>query len=447
MAVQRKDVIMEPLLMAGFQCDELNEVLSRQGYQAFYIKNNDYQAIPFNCHLCLVDLRDERFMAEANYLVRELDSCVHVIVLINKSQLNSADITTFIAQFAWDYCTSPIHPERLEKCLGHGIGLARLKRQCVLKEVIPPSNDESTHSSLEMQQLFKQIARVAPTDIPVLIRGESGTGKELAAKKLHQLSSRSQGPFIAVNCGAMAAGLVQSELFGHEKGAFTGAASARKGKIALADGGSLFLDEIGDLPLELQVNLLRFLQEGVFDTLGGNGAISSDVRIIAATHVDLEQAIDEGQFRLDLYYRLNGITLETPPLRERRDDILPLAKYFIHSYLSEYDLTSKQLTPDAKQALLNYSWPGNVRELINRVRRAVVLSDGDKINAFNLELADKREGPQDFMSLKCLKDDAEKQALQSAILISGGQADVVACQLQISRATLYRLMDKHGLQL
>jgi DNA-binding NtrC family response regulator len=443
----RKDVIMEPLLMAGFQCDELNEVLSRQGYQAFYIKNNDYQAIPFNCHLCLVDLRDESFMAEANYLVRELDSCVHVIVLINKSQLNSTDITTFIAQFAWDYCTSPIHPERLEKCLGHGIGLARLKRQCVLKEVIPHSDDESTHSSLVMQQLFKQIARVAPTDIPVLIRGESGTGKELAAKKLHQLSSRSQGPFIAVNCGAMAAGLVQSELFGHEKGAFTGASSARKGKIALADGGSLFLDEIGDLPLELQVNLLRFLQEGVFDTLGGNGAISSDVRIIAATHVDLEQAIDEGQFRLDLYYRLNGITLETPPLRERRDDILPLAKYFIHSYLSEYDLTSKQLTPDAKQALLNYSWPGNVRELINRVRRAVVLSDGDKINAFNLELADKREDAQDFMSLKCLKDDAEKQALQSAILISGGQADVVACQLQISRATLYRLMDKHGLQL
>jgi DNA-binding NtrC family response regulator len=298
-----------------------------------------------------------------------------------------------------------------------------------------------------MQHLFKQIARVAPTDIPVLIRGESGTGKELAAKKLHQLSSRSQGPFIAVNCGAMAAGLVQSELFGHEKGAFTGASGARKGKIALADGGSLFLDEIGDLPLELQVNLLRFLQEGVFDTLGGNGAISSDVRIIAATHVDLEQAIDEGQFRLDLYYRLNGITLETPPLRERRDDILPLAKYFIQSYLSEYDLTSKQLTPDAKQSLLNYSWPGNVRELINRVRRAVVLSDGDKINAFNLELADKREDPQDFMSLKCLKDDAEKQALQSAILISGGQADVVACQLQISRATLYRLMDKHGLQL
>jgi DNA-binding NtrC family response regulator len=438
---------MEPLLMAGFQCDELNEVLSRLGYQAFYIKHNDYQSIPFNCHLCLVDLRDERFMSEANYLVRELDSCVHVIVLINKSQLNSADITTFIAQFAWDYCTSPIHPERLEKCLGHGMGLARLKRQCILQEAAPHSNDESTHSSLVMQQLFKQIARVAPTDIPVLIRGESGTGKELAAKKLHQLSSRSQGPFIAVNCGAMAAGLVQSELFGHEKGAFTGAASARKGKIALADGGSLFLDEIGDLPLELQVNLLRFLQEGVFDTLGGNGGISSDVRIIAATHVDLEQAIDEGQFRLDLYYRLNGITLETPPLRERRDDILPLAKYFIHSYLSEYDLTSKQLTPDAKQALLNYSWPGNVRELINRVRRAVVLSDGDKINAFNLELADKREESQDFMSLKCLKDDAEKQALQSAILISGGQADIVACQLQISRATLYRLMDKHGLQL
>ncbi|MBB1268891.1 sigma-54 dependent transcriptional regulator [Shewanella sp. SR44-3] len=437
---------MEPLLMAGFECDELSEVLSRLGYQLFHTKNKDYKTLPVNCHLCLVDLRCESFMAEANYLVRELNSCVHVIVLINKPQLDSDEITTFIAQFAWDYCTSPIHPERLEKCLGHGMGLARLKRQCV-PSLDNPSNHQRTCESQVMQVLFHQVERVAPTDIPVLIRGESGTGKELIAKKLHALSSRSKGPFIAVNCGAMAAGLVQSELFGHEKGAFTGAAHAHKGKITQAHGGSLFLDEIGDLPLELQVNLLRFLQEGMFDTVGGSGGKSADVRIIAATHVDLEQAIDDGEFRLDLFYRLNGITLETPPLRERRDDILPLAEEFISTYLSEYELPNKQLSADAKQAVLNYSWPGNVRELINRIRRAVVLSDGGQINASNLELTQKQDSAQNVMSLRRLKDDVEKQAIQSAILVAGGQAEQVASQLKISRATLYRLMDKHGLQL
>jgi DNA-binding NtrC family response regulator len=438
---------MEPLLMAGFECDELSEVLSRLGYQLFYTKNKNYKTLPVNCNLCLVDLRCESFMAEANYLVRELNSCVHVIVLINKSQLDSDEITTFIAQFAWDYCTSPIHPERLEKCLGHGMGLARLKRQCVPQTDNISNHQQNTCASQVMQVLFRQIERIAPTDIPVLIRGESGTGKELIAKKLHALSNRSQGPFIAVNCGAMAAGLVQSELFGHEKGAFTGAVHARKGKIELADGGSLFLDEIGDLPLELQVNLLRFLQEGLFDTVGGNGGKSADVRIIAATHVDLEQAIDDGEFRLDLFYRLNGITLETPPLRDRRDDILPLARQFISTYLAEYELPNKQLSADAKQAVLNYSWPGNVRELINRIRRAVVLSDGAQINAVNLELAQKQDLEQSFLSLRSLKDDAEKQAIQSAILVSGSQAELVASQLKISRATLYRLMDKHGLQL
>jgi DNA-binding NtrC family response regulator len=435
---------MEPLLIAGFECDELKDVLSRMGYQVFPLRASDYKA-PVGCHLCIMDLRLDSFMSEANYWVRQLEPCVHIIVLINKSQLYSSEITTFIAQFAWDYCTSPIDPKRLETCLGHIKGLAKLKHEC--SQNIESANADSTNASQMMQLLLSHIERVAPTDIPVLIRGESGTGKELAAKKVHQGSSRSQAPFIAVNCGAMAAGLVQSELFGHEKGAFTGADSARKGKIALADGGTLFLDEIGDLPLEQQINLLRFLQEGVFDTVGGNRTNSADVRIIAATHVDLDQAIEDGSFRLDLYYRLNGITLEVPPLRERRDDILPLAKQFIANYLSEYSLPQKQLTPDAKQALLNYSWPGNVRELINRIRRAVVISDTNNINAYNLELSDNRIEQNIPVSLKEHKNGAEKQAIKSAILFSGGQADIAANQLKISRASLYRLMDKHGLQL
>lgn len=289
--------------------------------------------------------------------------------------------------------------------------------------------------------------RVAPTDIPVLIRGESGTGKELVATKLHQFSSRKDGPFVTVNCGAMAAGLIQSELFGHEKGAFTGAVSARKGKIALADGGTLFLDEIGDLPAELQVNLLRFLQEGLYDSVGGGVPQTANVRIIAATHVNLENAIDQGQFRLDLYYRLNGITIETPRLKDRRDDIIGLANRFIRIYSDEYGLAIKPLSQSACHALLNYPWPGNVRELINRVRRAVVLSDSQQISAQNLELASIEKKRHIALSLKTLKDNAEKQALQQAILIADGQVELAASYLDISRATFYRLMDKHDLQL
>lgn len=430
--------------MAGFECDELSDALTRLGYQLYHANNKDYRTLPLHCHLCLVDLRFEGFMTEANYLVRELNPAIHVIVLINKSQLDSDEITTFITQFAWDYCTSPIHPERLGKCLGHGMGLARLKRQCI------PQSDklhqQDTFASQVMQSLFHQLERVAPTDIPVLIRGESGAGKELIARKLHGLSRRRQGPFIVVNCTAMAAGLVQSEWVSHQDGALTEAIRAQRDKIMLADGGSLFLDEIGDLPLALQVNLLHFLQEGLSDPQGDNGGRTVDVRIISATQLDVENAIDDGRFRLDLFNRLNGMTLEAPPLRVRRDDILPLAEGFMSTYLSEYGLPSKQLSAEAKRALLNYAWPGNVRELMNRIRRAVVLSDDPQISAVNLELMHKQDKTAS-MSLKSLRDDVEKQAIQAAILVAGGQAEEVANQLKISRASLYRLMDKHGLQL
>ncbi|QDE29961.1 sigma-54 dependent transcriptional regulator [Shewanella polaris] len=440
---------MEPLLMAGFQCNELNEVLARLHFQLHYIDKYDKNKIPSNCALCLIDLRTDNIINEINYLVKELDPRIHIIVLINKAQLDNSEITTFIAQFAWDFCTSPIDPERLEKCLGHGLGLSKLKQQYQTPQPELPCNDPEhpITQSETMQQLYRQIERVAPTDIPVLIRGESGTGKELVATQLHQSSSRKDGPFITVNCGAMAAGLIHSDLFGHEKGAFTGATSNRKGKIALADGGTLFLDEIGDLPAELQVNLLRFLQEGLFDSVGGCITQSANVRILSATHVDLENAIDQGRFRLDLYYRLNGITINTPRLKERRDDIIGLANQFIRVYSNEYGLVAKPLSQSACHALLNYPWPGNVRELINRVRRAVVLCDTQQITAQNLELANIEKKRHIALSLKTLKDNAEKQALQQAILIADGQVELAASYLDISRATFYRLMDKHHIQL
>tara|TARA_R110002033_G_scaffold171098_1_gene216044 strand:- start:4930 stop:6246 length:1317 start_codon:yes stop_codon:yes gene_type:complete len=438
---------MKTLLIAGFQCKELNEVLSRLDFKLHYIDKYDQNNIPNNCALCLIDLRKGNIENEISHLVKSLVPKIHIIVLINKSQLEIKDITTFIAQYAWDFCTSPIDPERLEKCLGHGIGLSKLKQQhhAPKLEQTGKETEPSVYQSDVMQQLFRQVERVAPTDIPVLIRGESGTGKELVATKLHQLSSRKDRPLITVNCGAMAAGLIQSDLFGHEKGAFTGATSNRKGKIALADGGTLLLDEIGDLPAELQVNLLRFLQEGLYDSVGGGKSQSADVRILAATHVDLESAIDKGRFRLDLYYRLNGITINTPRLEERRDDIIGLANRFIRMYSNEYGLVAKPLSQSACHALLNYSWPGNVRELINRVRRAVVLCDMPQISAQNLELANIDKKRHIALSLKTLKDNAEKQALQQAILIADGQVELAASYLDISRATFYRLMDKHDL--
>jgi DNA-binding NtrC family response regulator len=447
-SLYRKDIKMEPLLMAGFQCNELNEVLCGLHFQLHYIDKYNKNKIPINCALCLIDLRTENTINEITNLVRELDPRIHIIVLINKPQLDIADITTFIAQFAWDFCTSPIDPERLAKCLGHGLGLSKLKQQHTPQlESQCKDNEQFAYQSDVMRQLFRQVGRVAPTDIPVLIRGESGTGKELVATQLHQLSARKDGPFVTVNCGAMAAGLIQSELFGHEKGAFTGATSSRKGKIALANGGTLFLDEIGDLPAELQVNLLRFLQEGLYDSVGGSMPQSADVRILAATHVNLENAIDQGKFRLDLYYRLNGITIETPRLKERRDDIIGLANRFIRVYSDEYGLATKPLSQSACHALLNYPWPGNVRELINRVRRAVVLSDTQQITAQNLELINIEKKRHIALSLKTLKDNAEKQALQQAILIADGHVELAASYLDISRATFYRLMDKHDLEL
>ncbi|AZG33733.1 MULTISPECIES: sigma-54 dependent transcriptional regulator [Shewanella] len=439
---------MEPLLMAGFRCNELNEVLCGLHFQLHYIDKYNKNKIPINCALCLIDLRTENTINEITNLVRELDPRIHIIVLINKPQLDIAEITTFIAQFAWDFYTSPIDPERLAKCLGHGLGLSKLKQQHAPQlESQCKDNEQFAYQSDVMRQLFRQVGRVAPTDIPVLIRGESGTGKELVATQLHQLSARKDGPFVTVNCGAMAAGLIQSELFGHEKGAFTGATSSRKGKIALANGGTLFLDEIGDLPAELQVNLLRFLQEGLYDSVGGSMPQSADVRILAATHVNLENAIDQGKFRLDLYYRLNGITIETPRLKERRDDIIGLANRFIRVYSDEYGLATKPLSQSACHALLNYPWPGNVRELINRVRRAVVLSDTQQITAQNLELINIEKKRHIALSLKTLKDNAEKQALQQAILIADGHVELAASYLDISRATFYRLMDKHDLEL
>lgn len=437
---------MDYLLIVGQSTDySFHDYFEEQDYIIKYCHPSELANQTMTADVCLLDLRGSDVGEWPLRAVQQLDHHVLFLVLVEPEQLKSLEVTSLIAQFAWDYHTAPVEPERLSLSLGHMMGIAHLKRQCRLPLASGTSN-LSAYSPI-MQQVKDQIERVAPTNIPVLIRGESGTGKERVAYQLHSCSDRSYGPFIAVNCGAIASGLVQSDLFGHEKGAFTGAVVARKGKIAQANGGTLFLDEIGDLPMDQQANLLRFLQEGKFDVVGGSQICDADVRIVAATHVDLDEAIEAGKFRLDLFYRLNGITLNVPPLQQRREEILPLTEHFIKQYVNEFGLPERVLSRDAKQALLNHDWPGNIREMINCIRRAVVLSENRKISARDLGLAVQGEDYDATTSLKVQKNNAERAALEAAIKGANGQVAQISRKLQISRATLYRLIEKHQLPL
>lgn len=300
--------------------------------------------------------------------------------------------------------------------------------------------------SAVLQVARAALRKFAPVDLPVLITGETGTGKELAAQALHALSPRHGRPFLAVNCGAIPAALVQSELFGHERGAFTGAATRRLGLFETASGGTVFLDEIGDLPLDAQTNLLRVLQEGTIERVGSNHPLSVDVRVVAATHVDLEQAVERGQFRRDLFYRLNVLRLPMPPLRERGSDILLLAEHFLASFRRRHVTRARGFSTEAARALQRFNWPGNVRELLNRVQRAAIVSEAELIGVADLELLP----PQVEMPQRLLHDArqaAERDALLQALRDNAFNITACARTMQVSRVTVYRLCRKHQLAL
>lgn len=292
--------------------------------------------------------------------------------------------------------------------------------------------------------MFRSLAKVAHNDAPVFISGESGTGKELAAQAIHEASSRRKGPFVAINCGAIPSHLVQSELFGYEKGAFTGANQRKIGWIEQAQGGTLFLDEIGDLPLESQVALLRFLQQGTITRLGGHQSIPLDLRIISATHVDLVAAQGDGRFRSDLFHRLCVLTLTIPPLRERGEDILLLANSVLAEHGHEAHRRIRGFSSCATQAMMQYTWPGNVRELINRVRRAIVMTDNRKITAEDLQLHGGVDVPR--KTLDAIREEAEREAIRTVMASHGFHVVPAARELNVSRVTLYRLMHKHNIR-
>ncbi|MYM31258.1 AAA domain-containing protein [Duganella sp. CY15W] len=386
-------------------------------------------------------------------LVQEADSCaelgtfllehwnIHWTAVLPPSLVAHSSWRQLLRDHCHDYHTWPADSVRLRHTLGHALGMAALRAD---GELPTASEATLTGASAAIMRLRRQITKVAAASAPVLIWGESGSGKELAAQAVHAHSPRRKGPFVPINCGAIPASLIQSELFGHERGAFTGALREKRGLLESAQGGSVFLDEIGDLPMELQANLLRFLQEKTIYRVGGTRSIAVDVRVIAASHVNLLQAVQRGAFREDLYYRLNVLALDVPPLRERRDDLLPLAEHFFHTFSDERAPRVKGFSSRAAQAIRDYGWPGNVRELINRVRRAMVMAEGRLILPQDLGLA--------AATAKCAPlqlDDArvraERDAIDASLLRAGRNITVAARDLGVSRMTLYRLLAKHGI--
>ena len=347
---------------------------------------------------------------------------------------------------AYDFFYKPIQMDELRIVLGRAFHLAKLEReQIALKKRLGGSAFEGMlGTSQKMQGIFSVTRKVATTDAPVLIMGESGTGKELVAAAIHRLSIRQQNPFIVINCGAIPENLLESELFGHEKGAFTGAHIQRKGRFEMADGGTLFLDEIGELPMTLQVKLLRFLQERMVERVGGREQIEVDTRVIAATNRDLKEEMKNGNFREDLYYRLGVVTISIPPLRERGGDVLLMAKAFMERYAEENRKKIKGFTPEAITSIEQYEWPGNVRELENRIKRAVIMTEGRKLTPADLEMAPSGTG-YEGMSLKDAREAMEKELVIKALLRNGDNLSKTAMELGISRPTLYDLMEKFGL--
>ncbi len=362
---------------------------------------------------------------------------------------------------AADYMTKPFSPDALElkvrrlaEVLEERGRRERAEEQAAyLREVVERKFqvDEIVGSSPAMKAVFNQIRKVAPSDAAVLITGESGTGKELVARAIHRNSPRAKGPFVTVNCGALAEGVLESELFGHEKGAFTGAVRRRKGRFELGHSGTLLLDEVGEVPTGTQVKLLRVLQEKTLERVGGEETIRVDVRIIAATNRDLQQQVAEGRFREDLFYRLHVIPIHMPPLRERPGDIVELARFFLSRLCEDRGMPPRELTPDAEELLLSYHWPGNVRELENVMERALVLAEGPRIQSTDLPVLAAPEAaryislPEGDPPLTETLQALERQLILRALSRAEGVKVEAARRLGIKESALYYKLEKYGI--
>ena len=379
-----------------------------------------------------------------------LDSLVRLTremkVIVATSHDDRTHALRAIGAGAYDFCEKPIDIQVLSTIVQRGLRLRTLEDDNRrLMETVGPSPIKKIVTSDEgMLKVCRDIEKLASANVSVLLLGESGTGKEALARALHDLGPRARHPFIAINCGAIPENLLESELFGHERGAFTGAVKQTQGRIELANRGTLFLDEIGDLPHTLQVKLLRFLQDQVVERIGGRTPIQVDVRVVSATNQQLQEHVEAGRFRGDLFYRLNPITLRIPPLRDRGSDAVLLARYFLGQFNREFGRIVRGFTDDALAALGSHEWPGNIRELENRLKRAVLMSDSRLITATDLELT---AGPEDLAAfdLRGARARAEREVIQRALARTDGRMSAASRLLGVSRPTLYSLLEAHGL--
>ena len=356
-----------------------------------------------------------------------------------------------IAAGAWDFYHKPIDIDELGLIVRRAMHVRAIEVENQRLSARVGADHRVLGSMItaapEMLKVARTIERVAAADVSVMLLGASGTGKELLARGLHDASPRRKGAVVAINCSAIPENLLESELFGHEKGAFTGAVKSTEGKIELAHGGTLFLDEVGDIPLPLQVKLLRFLQERVIERVGGRVPIAVDTRVVCATHRNLEAMVAEGSFREDLYYRLAEIVVRIPALSERPGDAVLLARHFVQQYAPRLNPLVKGLAPDALAKIDQWGWPGNVRELENRIKRAVIMADGKLIGAADLDFSDGAEGGEgDFLNLRAAREAADRVAIRRAMGQSDGNISNAAKLLGISRPTLYDLLKQYGLQ-
>ena len=425
----------------------VGSVVQSEGWQVTFL--DDVSLAPARIasgefHVGIVLVQDEndarRFRRIEELFSRASD--MEWIAVVDPDLLEQAEVRDFIAGHLLDFHTMPVQADKLLFSLCHVHGMACL---IPVTEVLYEEGSIIGNSTLT-RALVRDLAKVAAVDTAVLITGETGTGKELAAKEIHRASDRRNGPFVAVNCAELPPTLIHAELFGYEKGAFTGASRRKTGYLEQAGGGTIFLDEIGDLPLDLQILLLRFLQQKSIRRVGGIEDIHVNARVIAATHVDLQAAVSEGCFRADLYHRLNVLRIHVPALRDRDSDLEALMNYFFEKFSAETRSSVRGFSQAAQQAMHHYHWPGNVRELMNRIRRALVMCDGRLITALDLGIASKvsvtAEKPE---TLEQARTRAEYEAITAALHQAGGSPQQAAEFLEVSRATFYRLLEKHGM--
>lgn len=414
------------------------------------VKNNSFD-------LVLMDVRmPEMDGLEALKAIKELDPRIFVVIMTAHSNLQ--DAITAIKFGAFDYTEKPIDPAKLTGLVKKAIETKEMVSNLTLSSPILDDDIDSKFvgSSEKMREIFDLINRLANVDTTVLIRGENGTGKELVARAIHYNSPHKHGPFVAINCGAIPETLMESELFGHERGSFTGAVDRKIGKFQLANKGTLFLDEIGELKPDLQVKLLRVLQERKFMPIGSNREVRTNARIITATNRNLEKMIEEGTFREDFFYRLNVMPIFLPPLRERLDDIEGLVLFFINKFARKLGRPIRGITPEGLNILKRYRWPGNIRELENTIERAFIIENSDKItesslpenivfdarNRTNINITGKYSGPLDYDSFK---EAAEKEFIESALRANDGKINKTVAHANIPKNTLLRKIKKYGI--